>query len=1343
MRSQRGLPHSRVMMRKTVHDLADVEDIYPLTPLQQGMLFHSLADPASGVYVEQFWCSLQGTLDTAAFRAAWERVIARHAVLRTSFVLTGVQEPAQVVHRTATVPLTVVDWESRGEEEQARFFATVLRNDAARGFDSGVAPLMRLQLYRCSPVHHRFLWSFHHALLDGWSVPLVLGELFACYAAFVHAREPSLPLVPPYRDYVTWLRRQDIHAAETFWRAHLGGVTDGPGLAFRKTRQVTGSGCAGSRGQERWLDPATTAALIASAKLHHLTPATLLHAAWALILMHYGGSTDVVFGSTIAGRPHTLPHADSMVGLFINTVPVRVAIDRNMPCHAWLQHVQAVLATVREFGFCGLEDIRRWSGAPGDSRLFESIVVYENYPVMPLSGDAAGVNPGDLVIGEMRSEESTNLPLTVVGGCGERFMIRILRDPAVFEEGAVDLLLTELVRLLTAFSEPEGTVGSFLDPGDGVVATSVVRGETVVRTDGSVLDLIARHARDVPDAPAVECALSSITYGELDRRSDRLAGWLLSRGLRQEENVGILVGPTPERIIALLAVMKAGAACVPLDQRYPAERLRYIIGDSRTAWVLTDRREASDVLPPGTTVIGLHDLNGHAGAPPSPVPATRVPGLLRAYTIYTSGSTGRPKGIEVHHAALLNLALAYGERFGLDRTTRYLQFYAFGFDGSMGDIFGTLVAGGTLIVPDQQVLGSIPDLQDLLIAQRVNTIMMTPTILSVMEGMGPGLIRTVIAGGEVCQSSLAARWAGDCAFHNAYGPTETTVAATTFRAGNDHLLQGPLPIGTPLPNVHAYVLDEALRPVPQGVPGELYVGGVGVARGYCGRPDLTAAVFLPDPFTGEAGGRMYRTGDRVRLLPDGNLTFIERVDLQIKVRGYRIEPGEIEAVIRSDPAVGDVIVLCRKTGTGGEHLVAYVTRGDGAGIDPEDLRQVCARKLPSYMVPSHVVVMDAFPVTANGKVDRSALPEPRDVAEQQHGYMGARTPTEQGLVAIWERVLQRHPVGIHDDFFTLGGHSLRALQLLGEVEKQFGHSFPLLTFFQHPTVEVLAALIDSAAPVAAGSPLVTLRHGQGAPPLFLVHPTGGSVHWYVDLVHALPRERPVYGLQAAGLEGDDEPDLTIEAMVTRYCAAIHEMHASGQVHIAGWSLGVIIGYALAVRLVQRGYDVLSLGVIDQGPEPPVRRDPADSAELLEDIFGESLGVDAGFLRTMPDEDRYLYVLRLARKKGLVPVTVRRKQFMRYLRLNQTEGHAWRAYEVEPYPGRIALFCADDDGQGAVYEEGWRALAAGGVESIRVPGDHLSMMRPPHVQVLASRLDDTMAVADEQWKRAACHVIPTF
>lgn len=1341
MRSPHGLSGHTETVRKTVIDTADVEDIYPLTPLQQGMLFHSLADPASGVYVEQFWCSLHGALETAAFRAAWERVIARHAVLRTSFELTHVREPAQVVHRTAAVPLTVVDWETRSEEEQERFFATVIRSDATRGFDSGVAPVMRLQLFRCSPVHHRFLWSFHHALLDGWSVPLVLGELFACYTAFVHTRQPSLPIAPPFRDYVAWLRTRDRGAAETFWRAHLDGCKDGPGLACRKARQATGSGCAGSRAHERWIDASTTAELIASAKRNHLTPATLLHAAWALILMRSGGGTDVVFGSTIAGRPHTLPHADTMVGLFINTVPVRVAADRRTPLLAWLQHVQATLATVREFGFCGLEDIRRWSGAPGGSRLFESIVVYENYPVMPVHGDASGGSAGDLVIGEIRSEESTNLPLTVVGGCGERFMVRILRDPAVFDEGTVDMLLTALVRVLTAFREPEGTVGSLLDSGDDPAVPSIVRGEPAARAGGSVVDLIRRHAHMMPGAPAVECASSSITYGELDRRSDRLANQLLDRGIRPEQSVGILAGPTPERIIALLAVLKAGATFVPLDQRYPADRLRYIIEDSRTAWVLTDGRENTDAVPPGTMIIALQDLVEHPDTRPSPVPAMRLPGLLRAYTIYTSGSTGRPKGIEVHHGALLNLALAYGERFGLDRTTRYLQFYAFGFDGSVGDIFGTLVAGGTLIVPDQQTLGSIPDLQDLLVARRVNTIMMTPTILSVMDGMDPGLMRTVIAGGEVCQSSVAVRWARTCAVHNAYGPTETTVAATTFRADGDHLQQGPLPIGTPIPNVHAYVLDETMRPVPQGVAGELYVGGAGVARGYCGRPDLTAAVFIPDPFIREEGARMYRTGDRVQLLADGNLLFLERVDLQIKVRGYRIEPGEIEAVIRQSPAVGEALVLSRNIGTGGAQLVAYVTRRDGLSVDPGILRQTCAQQLPTYMVPSHVVVMDAFPVTANGKIDRSALPEPGNVAEQQQGYMGARTATEHGLVAIWERVLQRHPVGIQDDFFALGGHSLRALQLLGEVEKQFGHTFPLLTFFQHPTIEVLAALIDSAAPVTTGSSIVMLRHGEGAPPLFLVHPTGGSVHWYVDLVHALPHDRPVYGLQAAGLEGDDEPDVSMEAMVTRYCAAIHEQYPPGPVHVAGWSLGVIIGYALAVRLLQGGYDVLTLGVMDQGPEPPVRRDPADSAELLEDIFGEPLGVDAAFLRTMPDEERSLYVLRLARRKRLVPVTVRRKQFMRYLRLNQVEGHAWRAYEAEPYPGRITLFCSDEDGQGMVYEQGWRTLALGGVERVVVPGDHLSMMRPPHVQALASRLDDTMTIADEQWKRAGCHAIP--
>lgn len=487
---------------------------------------------------------------------------------------------------------------------------------------------------------------------------------------------------------------------------------------------------------------------------------------------------------------------------------------------------------------------------------------------------------------------------------------------------------------------------------------------------------------------------------------------------------------------------------------------------------------------------------------------------------------------------------------------------------------------------------------------------------------------------------------------------------------------------------------------------------------------------------------MYRTGDLVRLLPEGDLQFLERIDLQIKVRGYRIEPGEIEAVLRQGPAVVDAAVMHRKDVTGIEYIVAYVTGTDGAVIDPERLRAICGRLLPAYMMPSQIMVLNEMPLTPHGKIDRTALPEPgRIVATMGNEFIGPRTDTERALVTIWERVLRRSPVGIRDDFFSLGGHSLLALRLLGEVEQCFGCAFPLLTFFQHPTIEVLATLIESNIPGVASSTLVELRHGEDEPPLILVHPTGGSVHWYMDLVHELHSPRSVFGLQAAGLDAEEEPDASIETMVTRYAAAVRAHHPPGPVVVAGWSLGVIVAYALAVRLLQTGYDVMMLGVLDQGPEPPVRHDPADSAELLEDIFGTPLGIDATYLRTMPEEDRYMYVLRLARKKGLVPVTVRRKQFMRYLRLNQIEGHAWRGYKPEPYPGRITLFRSEESGNENGIVNGWGLLARDGVEVVDVPGDHLSMMHPPHVRILAARLDEAMAAAYGQWKRSICQETP--
>jgi surfactin family lipopeptide synthetase C len=1315
----------------------DIEDIYPVTPLQQGMLFHSIADPSSGVYVEQFWCTLRGQLDVALFKTAWERVIARHAVLRTSFVLKEVDAPAQIVHRNPVVPLTFTDWTGMSEEEHERFFATVLRNDAARGFECDVAPMMRLLLFRCSSDCHRLIWSFHHALLDGWSVPLVLGEVFAIYNRLGHGKDPALPPATPYRAYIVWLHKQDRASAESFWRMYLNGVHGPTPINDHNAEPHPDRPSLPACEHEVWLDASTTASLLASARNHRLTPATLLHAAWALVLKRYSGVSDVVFGSTLAGRPHTLPGSGSMVGLFINTVPVRLKTSGSRQLLEWLHDVQTNLASLRDHGYCGLEEVQRWSQVPPGVPLFDSLVVFENFPVASLATGTAG----DLALDEIHSNESTNLPLTLVGGCDERFMVRMLLRPDVCQTIPAKRMLADLIALLTAFQDPHGSIGAALGALTSSGNHSLLLGETRTLYPETVIDVIERHANESPQSLATITPDGSLSYGELYRRAEKVAHYLHSRKIGPEQTVGIFMGPTSERIIAVLGTLKSGAAYVPLDQRYPAERLSTILDATRTRLVLTDDIEQLARIAPDLPAISLEELETrrwqHHGAPS----LRKVDPLGLAYTIFTSGSTGKPKGIQVSHRGLLNLALGFIKRFDLGRDTRYLQFYSFGFDGSVGDIFSTLAAGGTLVLPDAATLASIPDLSKFIEIAHVNTIMMTPTVLSVLERTEQ--VKTVIAGGEQCQGAIADRWTDGVKFINAYGPTETTVAATTYRVEAGSPSGGPLPIGRPLPNVRTYVLDDDLNPVPPGVHGELYVAGIGVARGYCGRTDLTAAAFLPDPFGPKSGERMYRTGDLVRLLPDGDLLFLERADLQIKMRGYRIEPGEIEAVLRQDPAIADAAVMCRKDRTGNEYLAAYVTGRVGATVDSERLRATCARTLPSYMLPSHFVILDQMPLTPHGKIDRSVLPEPeREVETKNSERLIARTETERMLVTIWEKILHRSPIGIRDDFFSLGGHSLLALRLLGEVEQGFGCSFPLLTFFQHPTIEALASIIDSSAPTAAASTLVELWHGGDEPPLLLVHPTGGSVHWYVDLVHELPHPRAVYGLQAVGLDGAEDPDTSIDTMVARYAAAVKAQYPSGPVSVAGWSLGVIVAYALAVRLLQMGYEVIMLGVIDQGPEPPISRDPADSAELLADIFGAPLGIDADFLRTMPDEDRYLHVLRLARKKGLVPFTLRRKQFMRYLRLNMLEGNAWRAYKPAPYPGRITLFRSEETREDSRIIAGWEKLASEGVEVVDVPGDHLSMMHSPYVRTLAARLDEAMVAAHTLFKRTTCLGTPT-
>ncbi|HEX7242949.1 MAG TPA: amino acid adenylation domain-containing protein, partial [Longimicrobiaceae bacterium] len=1048
----------------------DVEDVYPLSPMQEGMLFHTLLEPGGGAYVGQQGFALRGALDRDAFRRAWESVVARHTALRSAFAWEGLERPLQTVRRRVEVELREEDWRDASPADRAERLDAFLREDRSRGLDPARAPLMRLALFRTGDAEHHLVWTFHQMMLDGWSLPLVFREAAAAYDAFRQGREPALPAARPYRDYVAWLQRRDDAGAERFWRAELAGFSAPTPLVVDRP---AGAGEAGHGAAMLRLDEAATRALHAAARREGLTPNTLVQGAWALLLSRYSGEADVVFGVTTSGRPAELEGVEEAVGLFINTLPARVRIAPPAPLGGWLRGIQERQAAFREHEHVPLVRVQRWSAVPAGRPLFESLVVFENYPVEGVPGGGGG----GLEIHPVDAREQGNYPLTLVVLPGARLTLDAQYDRARLNGGAVERMLGHLRNLLAgmaaaAADAPLSALSLLTGEERRALVAAGLAAVPELPRGPSIHALFEAAARRAPDAAAVTFEGESLAYGELNRRANLLAHHLRSRGVGPEVRVGLLLERGPEMVVAMLAVLKAGGAYVPVDPSAPADRVRWVLGDCGAPLVLTQRALAG-ALPAGGAEAVLLDAEWPriaAGPAHDPEGGAGPDGL--AYVIYTSGSTGRPKGVQVEHHSVVRLFRATEEWFGFGPDDVWTLFHSYAFDFSVWEAWGALLYGGRLVVVPAATSRDPEAFHALVVGEGVTVLSQTPSAFRPFaevdgERGGELALRLVVFGGEALEPSSLRPWVarhGDARprLVNMYGITETTVHVTCrplTRADVEG--EAGSVIGVPIPDLSLHLLGPDGEPVPVGVPGEICVGGAGVARGYLNRPELTAERFVGDPF-GE--GRLYRSGDLARRRADGELEYLGRADQQVKVRGFRIEPGEVEAALRALPGVRDAVVVARADGSGDLRLVGYVVGGEEGAPPADAMREALRGRLPEYMVPSALVSLEAIPLTANGKVDRAALPAPEGASASAAAYVAPRTPEEEALAAIWAEVLGVERVGVHQDFFEAGGHSLLVIRVVSRVRERFRVDLPLSVLFDAPTVAGLAAEVARRAP---------------------------------------------------------------------------------------------------------------------------------------------------------------------------------------------------------------------------------------------------------------------------------------
>ncbi|GAA3887070.1 hypothetical protein GCM10022243_59820 [Saccharothrix violaceirubra] len=978
------------------------EDAYPLTPMQAGMVFHGLA--RQGLYFQQTSFVVDGVPDSAAFARAWQDVVDRTPVLRSSVLWDDVPQPLQVVHAHARVPFTFLDWSGMGDRERAERWERLLADDRDQGLDLGVAPLMRVAIIRLSPDSVRVLWTFHHVLLDGWSVFHVLSDVLA----------PDLALErPPFRDYVAWLDRQDDRAAERYWRDVLGTFDSPTPLPLDRQGDLHAASSAHRHGIE--LDEAESARLYEFARRHRVTPSAIVQGAWALLLGRSSGRRDVCFGATVSGRPADLPGVDAITGIFINTLPVRVGIDGTAPVAEWLRALQAAQVEARAFEHVPLTRLSGWSGVEGGTNLFDSVVVFENYPT-DLS-DGMGLR-------ELQAVETTSFPLSATVYPENRLGVVLGYEPDLFDAATVRVLGERLRTLLGGLvadpDRPLSRVPWTTEVERARIADWTGRGGEFAT--GTITARFAGQAARTPDAVAVTCQGSSLTYAELDARANRLAHHLIARGAGPESLVALRFPRSLDLVVAVLGVLKSGAAYLPVDPDYPAERIAVMVADARPVVVL-------DALP---------DL--------AELPATAPEVVLRpehaAYVIYTSGSTGKPKGVVVPHGNVIRLFTATDARFGFGPDDVWTLFHSYAFDFSVWELWGPLLHGGRLVVVPFEISRSPADFAALVRDEGVTVLNQTPSAFYQLLGERIA-VRYVIFGGEALDVRKLASWQGTGELVNMYGITETTVHVTHTTADGT--------IGVPIADLRVHVLDEDLDPVPPGVVGEMYVAGAGLARGYLDRPGLTASRFVADPFAAD-GSRMYRTGDLAKW-DSGRLRYFGRSDHQVKVRGFRIELGEVEAAMHAHPSLADVVVLVHE-----HRLVAYYVPEHHVTVS--ELRDHATGVLPDHMVPAAFVALEALPLNANGKLDRVALPAPERDAVTSAEYVAPRTETEQAIADIWAEVLDVDRVGVEDSFFALGGDSIRSLRITARTKAMFDVDLSPRDVLTARTVTGLADLVE-------------------------------------------------------------------------------------------------------------------------------------------------------------------------------------------------------------------------------------------------------------------------------------------
>ncbi|MDF5727929.1 MAG: amino acid adenylation domain-containing protein [Rhizonema sp. PD38] len=1296
----------------------------PLSFAQRRLWFLDQLQPNSFVYNLPSAVHLKGWLNVSVFSQSLNEIVQRHEMLRTTFT-TVVGQLVQAIAPTLTFTFPVVNLQELSELERETEVQRLTVAEAQRPFNLTQGPLLRATLLQLDEAEYIVLLTIHHIVSDGWSIGLFIQELAAVYEAFFAGKPSPLPeLSIQYADFAVWqqqwLTGEVLEAQLNYWKQQLAGAPPLLELPTDRPRPPVETFQGSSLFFQ--INPNLTEKLNVLSQNSGATLFMTLQAAFAILLSHYSGQEDILIGSPVANRNRR--EIEALIGFFVNTLVLRTNCKGNPTFKELLNHVREMALGAyahQDLPFEMLVEELQPQRSLSHTPLFQVMFVLQNTPMSALELPGLILSP---LLNESRTAKydlTLSMTETAQGLVGNLEYNTDLFDPSTISRmaGHLQTLLCGIV------ANPQQRLSELPLLTQAEKMLQAEWNDTLVDypQDKCIHDLFEEQVARTPDAVAVVFEDQQLTYQQLNGRANQLAHYLRSLGVSADVLVGICLERSLEMVVGLLGILKAGGAYVPLDPEYPQKRLAFILEDAQVPVLLTQEQLMKGMPQHQGKVVCL-DTDWFLIAQQSQVNLLcKVTTDNLAYVIYTSGSTGRPKGVMIKHQNTVAMLDWAKQIFADEALLGVLASTSICFDLSVFEIFVPLNCGGKVILVENAL--HLPTLRA---AKNVTLINTVPSLIAELlktESI-PTSVHTINIAGEPLQNKLVQQlyqWENIQQVFNLYGPSEDTTYSTFARINKGACNRAP--IGRPINNTQVYLLDKDLQPVPIGIPGELYIGGDGLARGYLNHPELTAEKFIPNPFSNKPNTCLYRSGDLARYLPNGEIEYLRRIDHQVKIRGFRIELGEIEAALAQHAAVRETVVLAQESEQGDKRLVAYVVNSNEQTSTISELRSFLKQHLPEYMIPTVFVFLLTLPLTPNRKIDRSALPALETFGKSlEVDSLPPRDSLELQLVHIWEEVLNVHPIGVRDNFFDLGGHSFLAITLMARIQEKFGKNLPLATLLQNATVEHLASILRKHSDSFSWSTLIPIQPSGSKRPLFCIYPDGGTILWYMYLMRHLSSEQPFYGLQSLSVDQEHKFHTQIEDIAAHYIEAIQTVQLQGPYQLVGWSFGGLVAFEIAQQFQEQNQQVSFLGLLDVSAVHMASeefQELDDAAFLVKEYNDIPLSLE--YLQQLEPDERRFYIIEQFRQLNLIPPDFGRDQTQRLLKIVESQYRAINSYRPQTYPGKIILFQASEGAAISSQDStlGWGELATEGVEIHWVSGNHRTMLQEPHVQVLAKQL----------------------